>query len=66
MATIRPLKTLFSLSALLIAGFLLTACGDDVDVSPAGAATATAAGAPAAPTAPAAGHMTRSHWRTGG
>jgi hypothetical protein len=54
MATIRPLKTLFSLSALLIAGFLLTACGDDVDVSPAGAATATAAGAPAAPTAPAA------------
>ena len=54
MSTIRPLKTLFSLSALLIAGLFLTACGDDVDVSPAGAATATAAGAPAAPAAPPA------------
>src|ERR1700677_3452975 len=54
MPTIRPLKTLFSLSILLIAGLLLTACGDDVDVSPAGAATATASGTPAAPAPPAA------------
>jgi hypothetical protein len=54
MPTIRPLRTLFSLSILLIAGLLLTACGDDVDVSPAGAATATASGTPAAPAAPPA------------
>ena len=49
MSTIRPLKALFSLSALLVAGLLLTACGNGVGVSAAGAATATAAGTPAAP-----------------
>ena len=54
MSTIRSLKTVFSLSALLIAGLLLAACGNGVGVSPAGAATATAAGAPGGPTAPPA------------
>ena len=57
MPTIRPVKTLFSLSALLIAGLFLTACGNGVGVSPA-SATAAAAGVPpastpAAPTSPA-------------
>ena len=59
MPTIRSVKTLFSLAALLIAGLLLTACGDGVGVSPA-SATATATGTtappastPAAPTSPA-------------
>jgi hypothetical protein len=57
MPTIRPVKTLFSLSALLIAGLFLTACGNGVAVSPA-SATAAAAGVPpastpAAPTSPA-------------
>jgi hypothetical protein len=53
MPTIRPLKALFSLSVLLIAGLLLTACGDGVGVSPA-SATATAAAVPAASPPPAA------------
>jgi Putative Ig domain len=51
MPTIRPLKTLVSLSALLIAGLLLTGCGGgDVSVSPTGAAVAGAP--PATPPAP--------------
>jgi hypothetical protein len=45
-----PLKTALSLSALLIAGLLLTGCGNGVGVSSA-AATAAAAGAPSAPPA---------------
>jgi len=49
MPSLRPLKTLFSLSVLLIGGLLLTACGNGVGVSSAGAATAVAASAPAAP-----------------
>jgi hypothetical protein len=49
MLRIRPLKTLFSLSALLFAGLLLTGCGNGVGVAP---ATAAAAGAPQAPTPP--------------
>lgn len=49
MSTIRPLKALFSLSAILVAGLLLTACGDGVGVTSAGAATATAASTPGAP-----------------
>jgi hypothetical protein len=59
MPTIRPVKTLFSLSALLIAGLFLTACGDDVGVSPASATasatgtTAPPASTPAAPAPPA-------------
>jgi hypothetical protein len=52
MATIRPLRALFPLSALLIAGSLLTACGDGVGVSPA-SASATAAPPPSAPAPPA-------------
>ena len=69
MPTIRPVKTLFSLSALLIAGLLLTACGDGVGVSPA-SATATATGttappastpaAPAPPASPTTGSATLS------
>lgn len=54
MQTIRPLETVFSLSALLLAGLLLTACGNGVGVSSAGAATATVSGTPAAPPAPPA------------
>jgi hypothetical protein len=46
MPTIRSLKTLFSLSTFLIAGLILTACGNGVGVSSSGAATATASGAP--------------------
>ena len=65
MPTNRPVKTVLSLSALLIAGLLLTACGDGVGVSPA-SASATAAGvppastpaAPATPTSPATGSAT--------
>ena len=53
MPTVRLLKALISLSALLIAGSLLTACDDGVGVSPAGATTATAAGAPPPASAPA-------------
>jgi Fibronectin type III domain len=59
MPTIRPVKTLFSLSALLIAGLFLTACGDGVGVSPASATasatgtTAPPASTPAAPAPPA-------------
>ena len=49
MSTIRALKALFSLSALVVSGLLLTACGNGVGVSPAGAATATAASTPGAP-----------------
>jgi Putative Ig domain len=49
MSTFRPLKALFSLSAVLVAGMLLTACGNGVGVSSAGAATATAASTPAEP-----------------
>jgi hypothetical protein len=50
------MKALFSLSALLIAGSLLTACGDGVSVSPASAsatAAPTAAPPPSAPAPPA-------------
>jgi hypothetical protein len=55
MLTIRPSKTLFSLSALVIAGLLLTACGNGVGVSPASdSASATGAAVPSAPTPPAA------------
>jgi len=49
MLTIRPLKALFTLSAILFAGLLLTACGDGVGVTSAGAATATAASTPGVP-----------------
>jgi hypothetical protein len=49
MSTFRPLKALFSLSAVLVAGMLLTGCGNGVGVSSAGAATATAASTPAEP-----------------
>ena len=49
MSTIRPLKALFSLSAITFAGLLLTACGDGVGVTSAGAATATAASTPGVP-----------------
>jgi hypothetical protein len=49
MSTFRPLKALFSLSAVLAAGMLLTACGNGVGVSSAGAATATAASTPGEP-----------------
>jgi hypothetical protein len=69
MPKIRPVKTLFSLSALLIAGLLLTACGDGVGVSTA-SATATATGttappastpaAPAPPASPTTGSATLS------
>ena len=51
MPTIRRLKTLVSLSALAIAGLLLTACGNGVGVSPASDA-ASVAGVPSAPTTP--------------
>jgi hypothetical protein len=51
MSTIRRLKPLFALSALLSAGLFLTGCGNGVGVSSAGAATATAAAAPAPPPA---------------
>jgi hypothetical protein len=60
MRTIRPLKAVFSLSVLLVAGLLLTACGSGVDVSSASgaaagaAAAATPSPAPAAPAPPAA------------
>jgi hypothetical protein len=47
MPTIRPLKTLFSLSVLLLAGLLLSACGNGVGVSPASATAATASAPPA-------------------
>jgi hypothetical protein len=48
MSTIRPLKALFSLSALLTAGLLLSACGDSTGVtSSANTATATPASTPA-------------------
>jgi hypothetical protein len=47
MLTIRPLRTAFSLSALVISGLLLAACGNGVGVSP---ATDTAAAAPASTT----------------
>jgi Fibronectin type III domain len=50
----RPLKTALSLTALLIAGLLLTACGNGVGVSQAGAATSAAAAPPAATPAPPA------------
>jgi hypothetical protein len=54
MPTIGPLKTLFSLSVLVVAGLLLSACGNGVGVSP---ASATAAAAPpptsSPPTSPA-------------
>ena len=49
MSTTRALKALFSMSALVVAGLLLTACGNGVGVSPAGAATATAASTPGSP-----------------
>jgi fibronectin type III domain protein/putative Ig domain-containing protein len=49
MLAIRPLKTLISLSALAIAGLLLTACGNGVGVSPASSDTATPATVPSAP-----------------
>lgn len=52
MRTIRSLKTVFSLSALVVAG-LLTGCGSGVAVSPASQAAAAAAPA-AAPAPPAA------------
>jgi hypothetical protein len=51
MLAIRPLKTLTSLSALAIAGLLLTACGNGVGVSPASSDAATPAGVPSAPAA---------------
>jgi Putative Ig domain len=57
MSTFRSLKTLFSLSALLVAGLLLTACGDSVGTSPASTATATPASTPA-PEGPAAVALT--------
>jgi hypothetical protein len=47
------MKALFSLSALLIAGSLLTACGDGVSVSPASASATAAPTAAAPPSAPA-------------
>jgi hypothetical protein len=59
MQTVRPLKALFSLSALLIGGLLLTACGDGVGVSPASASsTATASGVPSSPSSPSATPVT--------
>jgi hypothetical protein len=51
MPTIRPVKTLFSLSALVFAGLLLTGCGNGVGVSAASSNTATPAGVPSAPAA---------------
>ncbi len=48
MPTIRPVKTLFSLSALVFAG-LLTGCGNGVGVSTAASDTATPSGVPSAP-----------------
>lgn len=54
MPTIRSLKTLFSVSALLIAGLSLSACGNGVGVSPAASTTATAAAVPSSPSPPAA------------
>jgi fibronectin type III domain protein len=56
MRTIRPLTTVLSLSALLIAGLLLTGCGNGVGVSQADAATSAGAAAPpgATPTPPPA------------
>jgi hypothetical protein len=57
MLTIRPLRAVFSLSALLIAGLQLAACGNGVGVSPASAAAAPASTTPSsttpAPTTPA-------------
>jgi hypothetical protein len=52
MRTIRPLKTVLSLSTLLVAGLLLTACGNGVGVSPAGAIASTTPAAPGAAPAP--------------
>jgi Fibronectin type III domain/Putative Ig domain len=51
MPTIRPVKTLFSLSALVFAGVLLTGCGNGVGVTAASSDTATPAGVPSAPAA---------------
>lgn len=51
---IRPLKALFSLSTLVMAGLVLTGCGNGVGVSPASdPTTASAAGVPSTPAAPA-------------
>jgi Fibronectin type III domain len=52
MRTIRPLKAVFSLSVLLVAGLLLTACGSGVGVSQAGAAPAATSAPPAGTSAP--------------
>jgi hypothetical protein len=52
MRTIRALNTVLSLSTLLVAGLLLTACGSGVGVSSAGAtASTTPAGTPSPPPA---------------
>jgi hypothetical protein len=52
MRTIRPLKAALALSALLVAGLLLAACGSGVGVSPAGATASATPAAPAATPAP--------------
>jgi hypothetical protein len=57
MQSIRPLKAVLSLSALLIGGLLLTACGDGVGVSPA-SATATTAAVPSSPSPPSSSPVT--------
>jgi hypothetical protein len=57
MLTIRPLRAVLSVSALLVVGLLLTACGNGVGVSPASEAAAPASTTPSsttpAPTTPA-------------
>jgi hypothetical protein len=52
MRTIRPLKAALALSALLVAGLLLAACGSGVGVSPAGATASATPVAPAGTPAP--------------
>ncbi|HEX3945966.1 MAG TPA: fibronectin type III domain-containing protein [Rhizomicrobium sp.] len=63
MPAIRPFKTLFSLSALVAAGLILTACGNGVGVS-SGSSTAAAvsspSGAPTPPASPTSGSATLS------
>jgi hypothetical protein len=52
MPAIRPLKTLFSLSPLIFAGLLLTACGNGVGVSPASSTAAAASSSSGSTPAP--------------
>jgi hypothetical protein len=55
MPTIRPLRTLFPLSILVVAGLLLAGCGNGVGVSPASSSTTATSPPPATSPAPSAG-----------